>query len=288
MIPISDRRAVIICCAAFGLVGGSATVSPAPARLVRRADRLFVAAKINGVAVEGLLDSAAETTLLSPAFAGRLGIGGGEQAAAHGSGASAMSARLVDHVRIEAAGIEVGDATVAVIDLGDVSRRLAGQPIDVVVGREIFDAARLAIDIGRGTIGPVSARDRPRGVELPLEDRRGLMLMPVSIEGRAPVDAEFDLGNGTGVILSRGFAMRAGLFDGRPMTSALGGGLGGAKPRQGLVVKNLSVAGRDFPNVHVDIDDAPDAHDANVGVGVLQHFRITTDFANHKIWLEAV
>jgi hypothetical protein len=288
MIPIPDRRAVILCSAAFGLVAGSAWASLAPSRLIRRADRLFVAAKVNGVDVEGLLDSAAETTLLSPAFAARLGIGGGEQAAAHGSGASAMSARLVDHVRIEAAGVEVRDATVAIVDLGDVSRRLTGRPIDVVVGREIFDAARLQIDIGHGTIGRIAARDRPSGVELPLVDQRGLMLLPVSIEGSAPVYAEFDLGNGTGVILSRRFASRAGLFNGRAITSTLGGGLGGAKPRQGLVVKSLSVAGRRFPNVHVDIDDAPDAHDANIGVSVLQHFRITTDFANHKIWLEAV
>ena len=146
-----------------------------------------------------------------------------------------------------------------------MSRRLAGRPIDVVVGREIFDAARLRIDIGRGTIGQIAQQELPRGVELPLQDRRGLMLMPVSIEGRAPVGAEFDLGNGTGVILSRRYAMRAGLFDGRPITSTLGGGLGGAKPRQGLVLKSLSVAGRRFPNVHVDIDDAPALGSAHVG-----------------------
>jgi len=266
----------------------AAGASPAPGPLIRRGDRLFLAAKINGVGVEGLLDSAAETSLLSPALATRLSLGAGDQAQAHGSGASAMTARLVPHVRIAAAGVEVADATVAVIDLADVSRRLVGRPIDLVVGREIFDAARLFVDIGGGTIGPLAPAAPPKGVELPLIEERGLMLLPVSVEGGAPVSAEFDLGNGTGVILSRRFARQAGLLDGRPVTTALGGGLGGAKPRRSIVLKRLSLAGRSFANLRADIDDAPDAHDANIGVGVLQHFRITTDFAHKKLWLEAV
>ncbi len=102
------------------------------------------------------------------------------------------------------------------------------------------------------------------------------------------MQAEFDLGNGTGVILSRRFATQAGLFDGRPVSATPGGGIGGPKLRQGFILRSLSVAGRDFSGVHVDVDDAPDAPDANIGVGVLQHFRITTDFASHKVWLEAL
>ena len=283
-----DRRTALMAAAGFAFTAGPARAAAASSKLVRRGDRLFLAARINGVAVEGLLDSAAETSLLSPALAARLGLGGGEAAQAHGSGASAISARLVEHVRIAAAGVQVADATVAVIDLSDVSRRLTGRPIELVVGREIFDATRLHIDIPGGVIWPLAAQERPRGVELPLAEQRGLMLLPASVEGAAPTNMEFDLGNGTGVILSRRYAEKLGLFDGRPVTTALGGGLGGAKPRQGLVVKQLSVAGRSFAHMHVDIDDAPDAQDGNIGVGILQHFRITTDFPNHRLWLEAV
>ena len=283
-----DRRAILVGAAAFGLIAESAWATPAPSKLIRRGDRLFLNAKINGVEIEGLLDSAAETSLISPGFAARLGLGGGQQADAHGSGASAMTARLVDHVRIAAAGVEVPDATIAVIDLGDVSRRLTGRPIDLIVGREIFDADRLCIDIRQRTIRRLAASEQSRGVELTLNDQSGLMLMPVSVEGGAPIGAEFDLGNGTGVILSRRYAEKAGLFDGRVVTTSMGGGLGGAKTRQGLVLKSLTVAGRRFADLKADIDDAPDAHDANIGISVLQHFRITTDFAGHRLWLEAL
>lgn len=133
--------------------------------------------------------------MLSPAFATPLEIGGGTQADAYGSGALAVVGRMVEPIQIEAVGVQVRDATIAIIDLADVSRRLTGRPIDVVVGREIFYAARLQIDIGNGTIRQITAKELPSGVELRLLDQRGLMLLPVSVEGKAPIDAEFDLGN---------------------------------------------------------------------------------------------
>ena len=254
-----ERRAFLLCAAALGLAGPAAWALPAPSIITRRGDRLFVAARINGVDVEGLLDSAAETTLISPVFAARLGVGAGDKADAHGSGAATVAARLVEHVGIDAAGVEVRDATIAVIDLGDVSHRLTGRPIDAVIGREIFDAARLRIDIPGKTIRAIDTDEIPGGVELPLVDRRGIVLLPISIEGEGPVQAEFDLGNGTGVLLSRRFATQAGLFDGWPVSVTPGGGIGGPKLRQGFILRSLSVAGRDFSGVHVDVDDAPDA-----------------------------
>jgi hypothetical protein len=47
-------------------------------------------------------------------------------------------------VRLEALGLSLRDQTVAVTDLTDVGQRLLGHRIDVILGREIFDAARLS------------------------------------------------------------------------------------------------------------------------------------------------
>lgn len=255
--------------------------------LTRRADRLFVSARINGQAVDGLLDSAAEVSLVSPAFAGRLKLGAGEAALARGSGKETTEATLVDHVRIEAAGVSVPDATVAVIDLSDISKRLIGVPVEAVIGREIFDQARLLVDIRNGAIRALAADERPKGRAMPLVERRGIMLMPAQIEGRALVEAEFDLGNGTRTILSGRYAKAAGLLDGRPTTDGSGGGLGGAKTRKRIVLKSLTVAGATFRDIEADIDEEAD-HDANLGVELLQHFRIVTDFAGKRIWLDKI
>jgi len=255
-------------------------------RLVRRGDRLFLPARINGTQVEALLDSAAETSIADAAFAQRIGLGGGKQTKARGTGAGTVEAELVPHVRIEAAGVDVRDATVAVLDLGDVARRLIGGRLDLIVGREIFDQSALLIDIAGGTIRPLAPGEAPKGTRLPLVSDRGNELMPVRIEGQ-DVQATFDLGNGSGVLVSKSFA-EAHLLDGRPTGERKGGGIGGEHARKTLVLRSLELAGRRFENVEAAIDDTETAVAANVGVGLLSRFTITADYPNRAVWLDAI
>jgi hypothetical protein len=77
------------------------------------------------------------------------------------------------------------------------------------------------------------------------------------------------------------------LGDGRKVTTERGGGLGGEAERQIFHIRTLEIAGRSFANVKAAIDPNSTASDANVGVSILRHFRITTDFANHAVWLDA-
>jgi hypothetical protein len=94
----------------------------------------------------------------------------------------------------------------------DVGRRLLGRQIDVILGREIFDAARLAIDIEGHRIAVVPRETVPRGVRLELITEHGVETVPVSVESGAPVRATFDLGNGSQVLIGSAFAGRAGLL----------------------------------------------------------------------------
>ena len=50
--------------------------------------------------------------------------------------------------------------------------------------------------------------------------------------------------------------------------------------------RNLRVDGREFRDVEAAIDPGETASDLNVGISVLRHFVITTDFARGAIWLE--
>jgi len=72
---------------------------------------------------------------------------------------------------------------------------------------------------------------------------------------------------------------------GRKVTTKSGGGLGGATLRQIVTLRTLEVAGRTFTDVSAAIDAQPSASDVNIGVNILRHFAITTDFANHAVWL---
>lgn len=245
--------------------------------------RLMVKARVNGETVDALLDSAAEATLLDTQFARRLGLLGDQEVTARGSGETKVQASLAEGVTLEAFGLTLRDQTVGVLDLGDVGRRLLNRPLEVVLGREVFDHARLEIDIEGKTLRVVDPAVEPAGVRLPLESGHGIETIPVTIEGQT-VQAELDVANGSGVMVGGGFAARL-LADGRSVGSERGGGIGGEMQRQTLTLSVLELAGRRFDNVPASVDPNDNAHDANVGVSVLRHFLITTDYKARAVWL---
>lgn len=249
-------------------------------------NRLFVLVTVNGQRMTALLDSAAEMTILDDDFAARLGLAATGGATAHGSGAGTMAARFADHVAIEAVGVSL-EQRVAILDLSEVSSRLIGRPVDIILGRDLFDNARFRLDIAGGTIEIFEGE--PRGVRLPLGSHRGTPSFPSSVEGHVPVVTTLDTGNGTGVMVGRAFALRTGLAaPGRIVARESGGGLGGAQERDIVILRELVIAGRTFRDVRAAIDPGESASDLNVGTAILRHFIIITDFAGEQIWLEPI
>ncbi|QYE35082.1 retropepsin-like domain-containing protein [Polymorphobacter sp. PAMC 29334] len=282
-----DRRALLAGGAAAMLAGfaGSANADSAPTRLRVVDDRVFVDAVVNGRPTTALLDSGAEMTVLDRAFAARLGISGGSAATVRGTGAATTEARLVRGVEVIVAGLRLRSPTVAVIDLADIARRVHLDRIDVLVGRDLFDAARLAIDLRAGSVR-AGASIVPAGVRLPLVPQRGVETIPISIEG-SPAQADFDLGNGGSVLIGAGFANRHRMLaDGQPLATIPGGGIGGATLQTTLSLRTLDLGGRRFYDIPAAIDTSPTAADANIGVRLLKRFGIVTDFAARSVWLD--
>jgi len=252
-----------------------------------RGSRLLVDARVNGHAVKALLDSAAEATLIDPAFAGALQLASGTTVTGQGSGDASFDAALIKGVELQVFGVTLPDQTVAVTELADVGRRLLGQPLDVILGREIFDAARLRIDIEGRRITVMPRDTVPPGIRLELTTENGVETLPVRLEGAGEQRAVFDLGNGSEVLVGSKLAARLHLLtDGRQVSSARGGGLGGETSRQLIPLHSLEVAGRTFREVPAAIDSQPSAADLNIGVSILRHFVITSDFAAHTLWLQ--
>ncbi len=282
---IAWRRAacLLVLCAATAAAG--APQRDYPLQLLP-GSRLLLDARVDGHDVQALLDSAAEATLLDREFARRIGLLPGEAVQGQGSGAATFDAQLVKGVSLEAVGVALRDQEVAVTDLADVGQRLLHRPIDVILGRELFDAARLEVDIGHRRIRVLAQDERPRGRRMDLVTEHGVETLPVAIEGHAPVRATLDLGNGAQVLVGRGYARRLGLLaDGRAVHREAGGGLGGEALRETFVLRSLMVAGRRFEDVAAAIDPQESASDLNVGISVLRHFVVTTDFAAHAAWL---
>lgn len=247
-------------------------------------NRPFLSVTVNGQRIAALLDSAAEMTIVDDGLAARLGLSPTGSATAHGSGAATMEARFADHVAVEAAGVSL-ETRVGILDLGEVSARLLGRPVEMLLGRDLFDNARVRLDLAGGTIAIFEGD--PRGVRLPLGEHRGTPAIPAAVEGREPVATVLDTGNGSEVMVGRAYAERIGLTaPGRIVERGEGGGLGGARPRDIVILRQLTVAGRTFTNVRAAIDPGETASDLNIGTSILRHFIIITDFAGRQVWLE--
>lgn len=248
--------------------------------LVVRGNRLFVAASVNGHPVEALLDSAAEISVADAAAADGLGLGAGDDITARGSGGT-QKARLVPSADLAALGVAIKGVPVAVVDLSDVSARLVGRRIEFILGRDFFGSARLAIDIEAGVISVLPAATVPDGRELAITEHDGIVAIPVDAGGLA-VQADFDLGNGTGVLISQALSKRLAL---KPVGLEPAGGIGGSKLREVVYLPSLTIAGRRFEHVRAHVDPLENAGDLNIGVPQLRQFRIVTDFAAGKVWL---
>lgn len=256
-----------------------------PVTLSVRSDRLFLPVEVNGRPIEALLDSAAESCLIDPSLAAELHLRVSGQATVRGSGGEqpVQFAR----VSVRAASVRLGTLTAAVIDLSDVSRRLVGAPVRFVLGRELFDAARLRVDVEGGTLEALGPRAPVRGIGMPLSEHAGIVSIPVEVEGLAAA-ADFDLGNGSDVLIGKAFAAAHGLLDpARIAGSRTGGGIGGATQRQVVRLRTLQVGGTVFDDVEAQVDSQSNAGELNLGVKILRRFIIVTDFRRHRIWLES-
>lgn len=265
--------------AAALLAGASASAEP----LGFHNGRLFIAAKVNGVATEALLDSGAEATLVDPELAAKAKLPEGTPQLIKGSGGTAQ-ARIVEGVTVEALGKELHPEAVVVLDMTDLSNRLIKRPTHAIVGRELFDAARLEIDIARGEIAVVDKAVPPRGKKLALTEHAGIESVAVRANGVA-AQAEVDLGNGSEVTISRALARKLKL---KTIGTKKGGGIGGEISRDLVRLNSLEVAGARFRNLTAAIDDQDSANDLNIGTAILKHFLITSDFTDRAVWLEPV
>ena len=281
---LMDRRQALVLIAHPLLAGAAAASAETPLQL--RGDRVFLPARVQGHEVEVLLDSAAEMTLIDTAWARAIGLAGGPTVTAKGSGGE-QPAAFSKGVSLQAAGVTLRGMTVALTDLQEVSQRLLGTSVRVILGREWFDAARWNIDLQGLRVRRLDRLRLPAGEMLALRSERGIEAIPVQAEG-AKAWADLDIGNGGNVLIGRRFAQLRGLLaPGRIVARETGGGLGGAVERDVVVLRDLVVAGRRFENVRAAIDDQDTAGELNIGTRLLKHFEMTWDFARHRVWMRS-
>ena len=262
------------------LGANAATAEP----LVIDHGRLFVPVTINGMATEGLLDSGAEMTVIDPSFAAKAGIKAGAAVDAKGTGEGTAQANFAHGVSVAALGRNLGKRDVVILDLSEVSARLIQRPTVVILGRDMFDAGRLRVDLENRDVRLLAKDEEPAGVPLRLTAHKGIETIPV-VAGAMSVLADLDFGNGSPPIVSRGLADALGL---KAIGTTSAGGIGGAGERQLVVLPTLSVAGVTFRDFTATVDEKDKGLMMNIGTSILQHFVVTTDFPGRTAYFQPI
>lgn len=257
-------------------------------------NRIYIPARVNGVETVVLLDSGAEATVLDQRFAERAGVRTGGRVHAVGTGGR-QDAALFEGLDIEIGALVLNDITGAVIDLSGVER-LLGRPLPVVLGKEVFNELVVDIDFAARTIAfhdPATFSPPSSAVRLPVLEEDGLRSVALSIEGREPVAVDFDLGNGSPLLVFPAYAQAQGLLQDRPTSKTLSGAVGGQRVSDVATVRSVVFAGvefRDVPAVFpppgagsVDADRTK----GNLGLPILSRFRLITDYPQDSLYLVA-
>lgn len=256
--------------------------------------RIYIPATVNGQATHVLLDSGAEATVLDKTWARKMGIKPSASVVAVGTGGR-QEAQLASGVTVRIGALELKNLTVALIDLRRVEK-LIGRPLPVILGKEVFNELVVDVDFEGKTIAfhdPQVFQAPAGAVETPVVMANGIRSVPVSVEGGAPVQFDFDLGNGGPLIVYSAYWKAHGLLDdGRGKSKTLSGAVGGLREQQVATVRKLTFGGATFSDIPtVFTDDRGESAESNrtfgnIGLPILSRFRIYADFSHDRLFLQ--
>jgi hypothetical protein len=271
--------------------GGGVETAPIPFDFYN-GNRLYIPAEVNGHPVKVLLDSGADATVLDTAFAKELGVKAEGKAVGSGTGGD-MDFALARDVTVKIGSMTLKAPMAAIIDLSDVSKRL-GLPMPSILGADVFKQLIVDIDFGRRTIAfhePDSFKIPAGAVSVPLLPQPAGRSVPASIEGGPEVQVDFDLGNGSPLLVFPAYWQPHNMLSDRKVSSRLGGAVGGSREEKLATVKSLTFAGHTFRDIPAQfslpgVQSVDNNHVvANVGMPIYSRFRVMTDYPHNRLYL---
>lgn len=243
----------------------SAVKSARAANLHWDSGYLFLRVRVNGRPADALLDLNVGTTIIDRRHAAALGVAG-------------KGGRPV----IDAAGQRLGPLDITLSDLTDYANFNLRGRIALILGRDLFAAAPLSLDLATLSLSPVPRTVAQRGRALPVTNRFGVATIPIAIDS-VPCTATLLFRDLDAIIVNAAFAGRAGL--GRDRGSGARS-VGAPALRSGTSIRRLDVAGRSFTNLNAALNASATAPDAWLGPAILARFRIVIDVPGGTMWFD--
>jgi aspartyl protease/PDZ domain-containing protein len=255
-----------------------------------RGNRIFIPAVINGHQTRVMLDTGASLTTVDRAYAESIGLPHGFKIQAKGVGGD-TDAELVTGLTLEVAGLRVGNSNVGVMDLTPIERSI-GRPINVILGRDIFNQSVVSIDWASKRLtltSPAAFGPAANATAVGLTKKGPFNSVPVSIAGAPPIEALLDLGNGGALTLQRAYWVDRPELRSLKTAEFEEGGVGGARSARLVTVPQITIGGESFTAIPSVLTESGPQNDltqmAAVGIGLLKQFRIDLDLGHDRIYL---
>ncbi len=248
---------------------------------------------INGKPVEALLDNGAQSMQIDGGFAASAGLNVTKSAmSVHGVGPSSVVEHWVKDVSVKIGDLTLSYLTVATGDTSQIARA-AGVPVPVILGDEAFAELVVDIDFAKHRV----RFDRPAdfvppkdAVELPVIRNRGIDSVPLSVEGRPPIQIELDLGYAGELDLFPDYAKAEMLLSGRRTSQSMFSGLGGIQTQTDIFLHRITFGGSEIAEVPTSIlpkrvrATFSTEVQGSVGLKVLQRYRLIFDYPHRRLF----
>lgn len=247
--------------------------------------RIFIPAKVNGVATKVMLDSGASETVIDVRFVKKLKMKETGNFSGQGAGGSAAYTEL-HGVNIELGAIVFRDTASVGIDMSAVEKQV-GHDLPVVLGGDVFAQCVVDIDFPGHRI---AFRD-PSTFKPPLDAKAAAVTkagenfaIQAVVEGR-PAKLVFDIGNASPLNLYAEFWERPGFIGTRPISTTKNGGLGGMHVYKLADLKAIDVGGTEFTDIPAILEgkNKDVAADGNIGLPLLRRFRLLIDLPHSRV-----
>jgi len=274
-----NRRETLLGLVSAALAGSAAAQGQRLTYTLRN-NKLIVPVTVNGKPAQAMIDSGSSRSGVSPALArrARVRLGGAfSYRGVQGRG----RARSASGAVFDLGGVSAAPASLVVLDF----EAIFAQPIDAVIGRNLFDRFAATFDFDSGEVVFGEAAAPWPGVETALFPASEGMAVDVDLGGGRMVRALVDTGADQPLILSPGPAERLKLLDGLRSSTVSLGGYSDSAVGQIASAPSVSLAGTAFRQVPFVVAARPIGVDAIVGLPLITRFNARFDYPAAKaLW----
>ena len=267
--------------AAAAVLGWSPAAAQPRVAYALRQGKLFAPARIDGHAVEAMIDTGADVTVLDVGLARRAGIRARGVALVRGAQNLALARRAA--VEVGFGGVDTELDRVLVVDFEEA----LGQPIAAALGRDILSRFLLDFDFDEGLISAIrpGTYGPPAGAtRLDLGAPGGRPIVELEVEG-GRLSALLDTGSEQPLILSPAPAERLRLLQGRRVSTEALGGYGRDAVAERATAASVRFGGVQFRGVPFLVAPRPLGVEAILGLPLLARFLATLDLSAAQLWL---